>query len=99
VLGRKEPAPHTHSLPELGEGVGVPAELRRHLAGLRTGDRVGPGQDPKVTAFVRDSLPVLRQRFGPLPVVIFGSRARGDALSTSDPEAGVGCSAEGRPAR
>lgn len=34
VLLRKEPAPHTHSLPELGEGVGVPPELRRHLAGL-----------------------------------------------------------------
>jgi HEPN domain-containing protein len=34
VVLRREPAPHTHSLPELGEGVGVPYDLRRHLAGL-----------------------------------------------------------------
>jgi len=34
VLSRKEPAPHTHSLTELGDGLGVSAELRRHLADL-----------------------------------------------------------------
>jgi len=34
VLLKKEPAPHTHSLTELGDGVGVPPELRRHLADL-----------------------------------------------------------------
>jgi HEPN domain-containing protein len=34
VVLNREPAPHTHSLPELGEGVGVPRELRRHLAEL-----------------------------------------------------------------
>ncbi len=34
VLLKKEPAPHTHSLTELGDGVGVPAELRRYLADL-----------------------------------------------------------------
>lgn len=34
VLLKKEPAPHTHSLIELGDGVGVPPELRRHLADL-----------------------------------------------------------------
>ena len=42
------------------------------------------GQDPKVAAFVRDQLPRLRARFAPLRVIVFGSRARGDALSTSD---------------
>ena len=42
------------------------------------------GQDPKVAAFIGEALPRLRQRFGPLRAVIFGSRARGDALSTSD---------------
>lgn len=41
-------------------------------------------QDPKVAAFVRDQLPRLRERFAPLRVILFGSRARGDALSTSD---------------
>ena len=34
VLLKREPAPHTHSLTELGDGVGVPPELRRHLADL-----------------------------------------------------------------
>ena len=41
-------------------------------------------QDPKVAAFVRDHLPRLRERFAPLRVILFGSRARGEALSTSD---------------
>jgi predicted nucleotidyltransferase len=45
---------------------------------------MGEGQDPKLAAFVRDALPRLRQAFAPLRVVIFGSRARGEALSTSD---------------
>lgn len=34
VLLKKEPAPHTHSLVELGDGVGIASELRRHLADL-----------------------------------------------------------------
>jgi len=34
VLTTKEPAPHTHALIELGDGIGVPADLRRHLADL-----------------------------------------------------------------
>jgi HEPN domain-containing protein len=34
VLLKKEPAPHTHSLIELGDGLGVPPELRMHLADL-----------------------------------------------------------------
>jgi HEPN domain-containing protein len=34
VLAKKEPAPHTHALTELGDGLGVPATLRRHLADL-----------------------------------------------------------------
>jgi HEPN domain-containing protein len=34
VVTRKEPAPHTHALTELGDGLGVPADLRRHLADL-----------------------------------------------------------------
>lgn len=42
------------------------------------------GQDPKVAAFMRNQLPRLRERFAPLRVIVFGSRARGDALSTSD---------------
>jgi len=42
------------------------------------------GQDPKVAAFVRAQLPRLRERFAPLRAIVFGSRARGDALSTSD---------------
>jgi len=40
--------------------------------------------DPKVAAFVRDHLPRLRERFAPLRAIVFGSRARGEALSTSD---------------
>lgn len=34
ILLKKEPAPHTHSLIELGDGIGVPSELRRNLADL-----------------------------------------------------------------
>lgn len=34
VVTKKEPAPHTHALTELGDGLGVPADLRRHLADL-----------------------------------------------------------------
>jgi predicted nucleotidyltransferase len=45
---------------------------------------VGPGQDPKLADFIRRQLPQLRQQFAPLRVIVFGSRARGDALSTSD---------------
>jgi len=45
---------------------------------------VAQDQDPKVAAFVRDHLPRLRERFAPLRVILFGSRARGEALSTSD---------------
>ena len=41
-------------------------------------------QDPKLAGFVRDHLPTLRERLAPLRVIAFGSRARGDAPSTSD---------------
>jgi HEPN domain-containing protein len=34
VIARREPAPHTHALTELGDALGVPAALRRHLADL-----------------------------------------------------------------
>jgi len=34
IVARKEPAPHTHALTEIGDGVEVPANLRRHLADL-----------------------------------------------------------------
>ena len=34
VVTKKEPAPHTHALTELGDGLGVSADLRRHLADL-----------------------------------------------------------------
>jgi len=41
-------------------------------------------QDPKLAEFVRRQLPILRERLAPLQAIAFGSRARGDALSTSD---------------
>jgi HEPN domain-containing protein len=34
VVRKREPAPHTHSLTELGDGLGTPVEIRRHLADL-----------------------------------------------------------------
>jgi HEPN domain-containing protein len=34
MVVKREAAPHTHSLTELGDGLGVPAELRRHLVDL-----------------------------------------------------------------
>ncbi len=43
-----------------------------------------PEQDSRVAAFVREALPRLRERFAPLRAILFGSRARGDALTTSD---------------
>ena len=39
---------------------------------------------PKLAEFVRCHLPALRERLAPLQAIAFGSRARGDALSTSD---------------
>ena len=41
-------------------------------------------QDRKLAEFVRDHLPTLRARLAPLQAIAFGSRVRGDALSTSD---------------
>jgi uncharacterized protein len=41
-------------------------------------------EDPKLAEFIRDHLPTLRARLGSLQVIAFGSRARGDALTTSD---------------
>ena len=41
-------------------------------------------QDRKLAAFIRDHLPTLRDRLVPLRAIAFGSRVRGDALSTSD---------------
>lgn len=41
-------------------------------------------QDRKLARFVHDHLPVLRERLAPLQVIAFGSRVRGDAISTSD---------------
>ena len=41
-------------------------------------------EDRKLAGFVRDCLPVLRERLAPLTAIAFGSRVRGDALSTSD---------------
>ncbi len=41
-------------------------------------------EDRKLADFVRNHLPTLRERLAPLRVIAFGSRVRGDALSTSD---------------
>jgi hypothetical protein len=41
-------------------------------------------EDRKLAEFVRDHLPALRERLAPLRAIAFGSRVRGDALSTSD---------------
>jgi predicted nucleotidyltransferase len=51
---------------------------------IRVADEESPGRDPKIAAFARDMLPRLQERFAPLTALVFGSRARGDALSTSD---------------
>jgi len=45
---------------------------------------VAQTEDRKLAEFVRDHLPTLRDRLAPLRVIAFGSRVRGDALSTSD---------------
>jgi hypothetical protein len=50
----------------------------------RDGDHVAQTEDRKRAEFVRDHLPTLRGRLAPLRVIAFGSRVRGDALSTSD---------------
>ena len=41
-------------------------------------------EDPKLAEFVGNHLPALRVRLAPLQAIAFGSRVRGDALSTSD---------------
>ena len=41
-------------------------------------------EDRKLAEFVRDHLPTLRDQLASLRVIAFGSRVRGDALSTSD---------------
>lgn len=45
---------------------------------------MGTRQDPKIAIFRRKHLPRLRQKFAPLKVIAFGSRARGEALEDSD---------------
>jgi predicted nucleotidyltransferase len=40
--------------------------------------------DQRLAAFARDALPRLRERFPALHAIAFGSRARGDAITTSD---------------
>jgi predicted nucleotidyltransferase len=45
---------------------------------------VAQTEDPKLAEFVREHLPILRARLAPLQVIAFGSRVRGDALTTSD---------------
>jgi len=45
---------------------------------------VAQTQDRKLAEFIRDHLPKLRDGLAPLQVIAFGSRMRGDALSTSD---------------
>jgi predicted nucleotidyltransferase len=45
---------------------------------------VAQAEDRKLAEFVRHHLPTLRERLAPLQVLAFGSRVRGDALSTSD---------------
>ena len=34
TVAKREAAPRTHSLTELGDGLGVPADIRRHLVNL-----------------------------------------------------------------
>lgn len=41
-------------------------------------------EDRKLAAFVRDHLPRLRDELAPLRAIAFGSRVRGDAITTSD---------------
>jgi len=41
-------------------------------------------EDRKLAQFIRDHLPALREALAPLRAIAFGSRVRGDALSTSD---------------
>lgn len=41
-------------------------------------------QDPKVARFRREVMPSLVRNFRPSKVLVFGSRARGDALKDSD---------------
>jgi predicted nucleotidyltransferase len=45
---------------------------------------VAQSEDRKLAEFVREHLPRLRERLAPLTVIAFGSRVRGDAISTSD---------------
>jgi len=45
---------------------------------------VAQTKDPKLAEFVRHHLPTLRARLASVQVIAFGSRVRGDALSTSD---------------
>jgi hypothetical protein len=45
---------------------------------------VAQTEDRKLAAFATDHLPRLRDRLAPLQAIAFGSRVRGDALSTSD---------------
>lgn len=45
---------------------------------------MGGVADPIVKRFAADYLPELRRRYDPELVLVFGSRARGDALADSD---------------
>jgi hypothetical protein len=45
---------------------------------------MAPREDGKIREFVTKYLPILREKFQPSLVLAFGSRARGEALETSD---------------
>lgn len=45
---------------------------------------MAPTADRRLDAFVREHLPRLREQWAPVMVIAFGSRVRGDAISTSD---------------
>jgi hypothetical protein len=45
---------------------------------------MAPRGDEKIREFITKYLPILREKFRPSLVLAFGSRARGEALETSD---------------
>lgn len=69
---------------------GVPYELydeataRAKVKAAEEVARVGRIADPLVRRFAARHLPKLKRRYRPLVVLVFGSRARGEALAESD---------------
>src|SRR5262245_28257426 len=79
VLLKSEPAPHTHSLIELGDGIGVPSMRRRRVARRARFAWSRRGTD-QVEAAAVFPIPCRSSRRSIFPVLVTGSSSTNSTL-------------------